>query len=60
MTAQRDKEFFMTASAYTIIYLVTDLAKAKTLFSTLLGAPSTPDEVGHVGRPHSVLIASPG
>lgn len=39
----------MTASANTIIYPVTDLAKAKTFFSTLLGVQPESDEVYYVG-----------
>ena len=39
----------MTAGIKTVIYPVTDLAQAKTLYSTLLGAAPIMDEAYYVG-----------
>lgn len=39
----------MAASAKTIIYPVTDLTKAKAVFSTLLGVQPYADEAYYVG-----------
>ena len=44
-----DKDLFMTEGVKTIIYPVTDLANAKTLYSQLLGAQPAMDEAYYVG-----------
>lgn len=43
------EEFVMTEGVKTIIYPGTDLAKAKTLYSRLLGVPPEMDEPYYVG-----------
>jgi len=43
------KELFMTEGVKTIIYPVTDLAQARTLYSTLLGVQPHTDEAHYVG-----------
>jgi predicted enzyme related to lactoylglutathione lyase len=47
--AARSEEFFMTAGMKTVIYPVTDLARAKALYSTLLGVAPAMDEAYYVG-----------
>jgi extradiol dioxygenase family protein len=42
-------EFFMAEGVKTIIYPVKDLAKAKTLYSKLLGVEAYMDEVYYLG-----------